>query len=102
MALQIAPEHVASRKKVGSVGTNPVFEILTTGGLYMNVMGKNGSFEVLSTGPHRAVARYIAEQREHTLVWSELSKADFIPYEDFAHLVPKYQALTDAFRNVKR
>jgi hypothetical protein len=97
MSLNLTEEHVKARKRVGAVGTNPVFEIVTTGGLWMNVMGKGGKFDVISTGPHRAVARYIAEQREPNLVWNTLSKADFIPFEDFAHLVPKYQALTDAF-----
>lgn len=96
--INVKPVDVASKKQVGKVGTNPVLEIVTTGGLWMNVLGKGGSFEILSTGPHRAVARYIAEKKAPDIQWTDLHKGDYIPYEDFAYLLPEFEAYTDALR----
>jgi hypothetical protein len=101
MALSLTPEHVASKKRVGQLKDSPIFEILTTGGLYLNVLGKGAGFEVIATGPHRAVARYIAEQRYPSVVWTELSKSDWVDPADFMHHLPKYEALTDRFRQLQ-
>lgn len=98
MALSLTPEHVASKKRIGHLKENPIFEILTTGGLYLNVLGKGAGFEVIATGPHRAVARYIAEQRYPGLVWTELSKSDWVDPADFQGILPKWQELTDRMR----
>ena len=101
MALSLTPEHVQSKKKIGSYKELPVFEIVTTGGLYLNVLGKGAGWEVIGTGPHRAVARYIAEQRYPAIAWSELSKSDWVDPADFAHILPKYQELTERFRSLQ-
>lgn len=98
MSLNLDPVHIKYKKKVGSVNTNPVFEVLTTGGLYMEILGKGAAFEVIGTGPHRGVARYIAEQRHTGIQWNDLAKADWQDPASFAFLLPKYIALTDAFR----
>jgi hypothetical protein len=101
MALSLTPEHVKSRKRIGAVGTNPVFQVETTGGLYINLLGKGAGWEVIATGPHRAVARYIAEQRYPNVIWSELSKSDWVDPADFMNLVPKYQELTNRMRSIQ-
>ena len=98
MSLNLEPVHIKSKKKVGSVNSNPVFEVLTTGGLYMNILGKGAGFEVIGTGPHRGVARFISEQRQPTVQWTDLAKSDWHDPSHFAFLLPKYIALTDAFR----
>ena len=98
MSLNLEPVHIKTKKKVGSVNSNPVFEILTTGGLWMNILGKGSGFEVIGTGPHRGVARYISEQRQPSLQWNDLAKADWQDPAHFAFLLPKYNALTDMFR----
>lgn len=98
MALALTPEHVASKKRIGNLKDAPIFEILTTGGLYMNILGKGAGFEVISTGPHRAIARFIAEQRYPNVIWTELSKSDWVDPRDFMPLVPKYQELTSRLR----
>ena len=101
MALSLTPEHVQSKKRIGHLKDAPIFEILTTGGLYLNVLGKGAGWEVIATGPHRAVARYIAEQRYPNVIWTELSKSDWVDPADFMSLVPKYQELTDRMRSLK-
>lgn len=101
MALSLTPEHVASKKQIGQLNSAPIFEILTTGGLYLNVLGKGAGWEVISTGPHKAVARFISEQRHPNVVWTELSKSDWVDPADFMMLVPKYQELTDRLRSLQ-
>jgi hypothetical protein len=100
MALNITPEHVAYKKKIGHKAGNPVWEILTTGGLYVDVLGKGAGFEIIATGPHRAVARYIAETRNPEIVWEEMSKSDFVTLPEIAYLLPEYEELTDRMRAV--
>ncbi len=96
--LKLEPVHIAQKKKIGKVGSNPVFEVLTSGGLWVHILGKGAGFDILSTGPHKAVARYIAEQKEPNLEWTELSKSEWVPFEDYAHLIPKYMEMTDELR----
>jgi hypothetical protein len=100
MALNLTPEHVAYKKKIGRKGANPVWEVMTTGGLYLDILGKGAGFEVLGTGPHRAVARHIAEQRDPEIVWEEMSKSDFVTMPEIAYLVPEYEAVTDRLREL--
>jgi hypothetical protein len=98
MSLKIEPIHIKYKKQIGHVGSNPVHEILTTGGLYMNILGKGAGFEVIGTGPHRAIARHISENKQPNIVWDGLSKSDHVDLEDYMYLLPKYVAITDALR----
>lgn len=96
--MDLKAEHIASKKKVGNLKGKPVIELVTTGGLHLVVAAKNGSFETLGTGPHRAVARHIAMKRESEITWSELNKADHVDVSHFESLLPRYEQLTDEFR----
>ena len=98
MSLNLEPVHIKTKKQVGKVNSNPVFEVLTTGGLYMNILGKGAGFEVIGTGPHRGVARYIAEQKQPGVEWNDFAKSEFIDPAHFMFLIPKYTDLTDAFQ----
>lgn len=89
-------------KKVGDLRGRPVFHLRTKGGLHVLVMAKGASFETLGTGPHRAVARHIAQKHEPGIVWSELSKADHVNPESFQLILPKYEELTNALRAVQQ
>lgn len=104
--MNISSEHIASKKKVGHLGTRPVIEVSTTGGLHLVVTMKNGALETLGTGPHRAVARYIAEKQarnsKEEIQWTDLSKADHIPPEFFADILPQYEELTERMRSVSK
>lgn len=88
-------------KKVGDLKGRPVFHLRTKGGLHVLVTPRGASFETLGTGPHRAVARHIAQKHEPDIIWSELSKADHVNPESFAMILPKYEELTDALRKAQ-
>lgn len=98
----VTEKHIASKKRIGTLDTKPVVELVTTGGLYMVVMNKNGSVETLGTGPHRAVARFLAKKREPSLVITELSKSDAIDEAAILSVAPKYERLTDEFNRLAR
>lgn len=93
--LNIEPVHIKYKKEIGKVKTNPVFEILTTGGLYMEILGKGAGFEVIGTGPHRGVARYIAEQRQPGIEWNDFAKSEHFDSAEILAQAPKYQYMTD-------
>ncbi len=73
-------------------------EVVTKGGYHILVAPKGNTFETLGVGPHRAVARHIATKHHKSIKWTELSKGDWIAPEDYEHLIPKYEAITEAFR----
>lgn len=96
LPLNLTPVHIKHKKQIGKVNTNPVWEIATTGGLFINVLGKGAGFEVIGTGPHPAVARHISEQKQPSVEWSDLSKAEWVDPAHFEFILPKYIAITDA------
>lgn len=93
-----ARQLAAKPKKVGKKDGKDVMEVSTKGGLHLIVSAKDGGFETLGTGPHRAVARHIAKKRAPEIIWTELSKADHVELEHFEQHLPKYEALTSAIR----
>lgn len=99
--MNISSEHILSKKKVGKIGNVPVIEIATTGGLHLVFAAKGGKFENLGAGPHRAVARHIAQKREPEIQWTDLSKADYIEPEHFQGLIPRYEGLTARIRSLQ-
>jgi len=88
-------------KKVGDLRGQPVYHLRTKGGLHVLVMRKGASFETLGTGPHRAVARFIAGKHEPEIVWSDLSKADHVTPDSFQMVLPKYEKITDDMRQIQ-
>lgn len=98
--MQLQAKHLASKKQVGTLKGKPVFHLETTGGLnlFITADGAGGNAKVLSTGPVRAVARYIAEKREPDLILNELSKSEEMDPYTFLSVVPQYEAITDAIR----
>jgi isocitrate lyase len=95
--MNLTENQIKAKKRVGRIGSNPVVELITKGGLHMIVAAKSGGFETLGVGSHRAVARHIAGQKAD-ITWTELSKADPVAAEHFAHILPKYEALTEQIR----
>jgi hypothetical protein len=98
----VTEQHIATKKRIGTLDGKPVVELMTTGGLYMVVMNKAGVVETLGTGPHRAVARFIAKKREPKLVVTELSKSDWLDEVSILSVAPKYEALTERFNELAR
>jgi hypothetical protein len=100
--MQISEKHIASKKRIGTLDGKPVVEVVTSGGLFMVVYQKSGTVETLGTGPHRAVARYIAKKREPKLEITELSKSDYVDEAAILSVVPKYEKLTDDLNAIAR
>jgi hypothetical protein len=95
--MNLDAKQIAYKKQVGTLKGKPVFMLETRGGLSLMVTsdGAGGNAKVLSTGPVRAVARYIAEKREPDMVLNELSKSDYVEPYLYLSVVPEYEALTD-------
>lgn len=78
--MHITKEHIDYKKVIGKLRKNgaPVHEVRTTGGLYLVIASDGKNLRTLGTGPHRAVARFIAEKNEPDLLITDLSKSDSI------------------------
>jgi hypothetical protein len=86
-------------RKIGRYNGGDVYEAHTKGGLYVVMAQKGAKSEPLGTGPHRAVARHIAKQNtQGKLEITEMSKSDWLSPQDFAFMLPKYEALTEQMR----
>lgn len=96
--MQVNPVEIAYKRKVGRIGQTPVIEVGLRGGLHLIFASRDGRFETIGAGPHRAVARHIAKRREDKIEWLDLSKADHVEPRLFSFCLPKYEALTDALR----
>jgi hypothetical protein len=102
---RISPEQIKpkSKKKIGTEDGSDVYQVESKGGLFIVArLKKEGGVDVLGMGPHPAVARHIAKAKHAGIAWvQELSKSEGIysldvPVSAFAHLLPQYEALTDA------
>jgi hypothetical protein len=89
--MKVPSEQIASKKRIGSLKGKPVWHYRLVGGLHL-VAGING--EPLGMGPHRLVARRLAEQSNPDLTWDELSKADHLEPEVYEHLLGSYEEIT--------
>jgi hypothetical protein len=96
--MNIPADQISYKKQIGKIGSSAVWELGLRGGLHVVLKSTNGKAETLGAGPHRAVARFLAQQREPTLVITELSKADEVGYEHFRHLLPRAIQDTEALR----
>lgn len=91
--MQIPAGQIRSRRRIGSVGSRPLFEIGCIGGLFVVVAPKSGGgTEVLGCGSHAAIARHMAK-RNPDVILDILEKAEQPALEDFADLLPRYDAL---------
>lgn len=96
--MNITAKHIASSKVIGKVKSNDVVETKTTGGLVIVSVRKNGKLETLGVGPHRAVARHIAEQSEPDLIVTELEKSATLDPAALQAVLPQWVAVTNAIR----
>lgn len=98
LAMNIPDSQIVVKKKVGRANGKEVTYLKTVGGLHL-VVNHRGT--VLGSGPHRAVARKIAQQFEPNLEWTELSKSDHVDSSYIEHLLPEYEALTRQMRQAQ-
>lgn len=93
--MNIPATQIEFKRKVGKSKGRDIYHVKTRGGLH--VMALDGG-RVLGYGPHRAVAKDIAQKMEEDLEWTELSKSDHVEREAYEHLLPKYTELTVRMR----
>ena len=84
-----------SKKRIGHLNGDNVYELQTVGGLAMVILAKAGAPKVLGLAPHKAIARHIAKEKEEELVIDELSKSEDLSLEMFKHLVPTWSNITE-------
>jgi hypothetical protein len=93
--MNIQPHHVASKKRIGTLHGQPVVEILLKGGLTLVTTLKDGKPKTIGAGPHRAVARWMAEKAEPDITMSELSKSEQVSLSGILSVVPEYEKIRD-------
>lgn len=91
--------HIASKRRIGTLEGKPVVELMTSGGLYLVVTNKSDGMEVCGSGPHRAVARFLAKKKEPNIVITELSKSDWLDETAILSVADKYERLTEQFNS---
>ncbi len=101
LVVNITAEHIAYKKKIGTLRGKPVIEIATTGGLHLLVISKADGVETIGAGPHKAVARHIAKKKHPEILFSELSKSDWVDPACFQHLLPQWEGTTERIRSLK-
>lgn len=102
--MDIQPDEVEVKEVVGQYDGSNVVYIKTVGGWHMIVKASPVP-ELLSVGPHRAIAKKIARQQhpEIALDFGELSKNDDIVNNSyFDLLVAKYDLLVTKINNKKK
>lgn len=89
--MEIQERHIKERKRIGTLKGEPVIEVLTRGGLWMVVCKKNEKPATLGTGPHRAVARYVAQKLNPDMLMTELSKSDHVDEASILSVFEQYK-----------
>lgn len=89
-------------QKVGKLKDQDVYETVTKGGLVVLATG-NGSgklSKILGVGPHRGVARMVAQKKEPELQVTALTKSQEGDVAYNASLVPEYAAIADRMQGM--
>jgi hypothetical protein len=91
----ITPDQLKQNpKKIGNLKGQPVYYLLSKGGLSLIMAKSVLGTRVLGTANHPAVARFIAKEQEPSVVFDELSKSEDLPLVTFKHLLPFYREYT--------
>ncbi len=96
--MQIPSNEVEFKRKVGKARGHDIYHLKLCGGLHVMALDTG---TILGAGPHRAVARHLAQQFEPEAEWTALSKSDHVDFEVFEHLLPRYEEITLAMRAVQ-
>lgn len=95
--MKIPANQIVRDKRIGKDQGVDVHEMETKGGLCLIV--KHGKqTEILGVGPHRAIARFIAQRQHPSLNISSLEKSEDLPMELLKTFVAEYEEVTEQFR----
>lgn len=95
MSINIEQKHIASKKRIGTLHGQPVVEILLKGGLHLITTLKDGKPATIGAGPHRAVARWMAEKNDPDITIEELSKSEEVSLRGIMSVADEYQKVAD-------
>lgn len=94
--MNIEPKHIASKRRIGTRKSGePVVEILLKGGLHLVTTLQDGKPKTIGAGPHRAVARWMAEKNDPDIHIEELSKDEQVSLPGILSVEKEYQAICD-------
>jgi hypothetical protein len=91
--MEITPQEILYKKRIGDSSEGPVVEVATKGGYYLVVATNGKGIEMLGVGPHRGVARFIAKKKSPSLVLHALEKSEDIHCP--ISLCDKYMKITN-------
>jgi len=98
----IQQKHIAQKRRIGNLHGQPVIEILLKGGLVLVTSIKDGKPFTAGLGPHRCVARFMAEKAEPDLELTELSKSEAgeVSLAGIMSVLPEYEILRDRWNSM--
>ncbi len=96
---KLEPKHIdGSPTKIGTVGGKDLMQIRCKGGFYMLVTKKPKGFNILAAAAHPLLARKKVSNDHKDVDFTELSKAEHVPAEHYALLMPDCEELTALLR----
>lgn len=97
--MNIKPNEIADKKRIGNIGTKPVFKVSTVGGLHLVVSAGGGrDVEVLGAGSHPGIARHLARKKAPDIEFTDLAKSEDVDPRFFEDKIAEFEALTDELR----
>lgn len=97
--MQIPAKQISYKGQIGEANGEPVFGLGTIGGLHLVILSKkSGEFETLGTGPHKAIARFIAKKKCPGVKFTSLEKSDALDQSIIDQLAPAYEKITNQLR----
>lgn len=97
----ISSVQIQNKEQIGELNGQDVYEIVTKGGLYLDVvLKKDGKLNVLSTGSHKAIARHIAQKDNPSLKITKLTKSESLPKSILEANLQEFIALTKTLQEL--
>ena len=97
--MKIPENQIELKKVVGTSGSGePVLYVVSKGGLHAFFTKHNGQVTSLGAAPHRAIASWLAEQKDPEIKWEK----DFVEkHEDFEDALEKHERfVVEQVRNI--
>lgn len=93
--LNIQPQEVQNKRVVGTLDGKDVYQIGLKGGLFILARTDGvAKLEIIGSGAHAAVAKYIAKKLHPRLIITELLKSEGVQEAHYISQVPFYVDLT--------
>jgi hypothetical protein len=99
--MNIPAAQVKSKRRCGRTGSRAVWHASTVGGFHIIAAARDGGgMEILGTGSHPAVARFLARRAAPDIEFDDLQKSVDDP-RDFADLIPQAAMETAYMRKLQ-